>query len=148
MSASQREAAVAALLTRVTSAFAWKTPPCRRLKLWSEVPKVSRPTCFLFEGGSETHTNTTSAIGRVQIEVRLFVYTDASSSTVAPATLLNQIADAIDAAMKPAGADVPLGRNTLAGTVYWARIEGASLKAPGDLDGDGILVVPIRITLP
>ena len=148
MNASGREAAVTALLAAVTGAFAWPTPPSRRLKLWADVPRPTRPACFLFEGGNETHANTTSPIGRRTIEVRLFVYTDASLPTVPPASQLNTIADALDAALTPKGADIPLGRNTLGGAAYWARIEGASLKAPGDLDGDGILVVPVRITLP
>lgn len=148
MSATSREAAVTALLAAVEGAFAWGTPPTRRLKLWAEVPRAARPACFLFEGGNETHTNKTSPIGRRTVEVRLFVYTDASLLTAPPASQLNAIADALDAALAPTGADIPLGRNTLGGTAYWARIEGSTLKAPGDLDGDGILVVPVRITLP
>ena len=148
MSGTGREAAVTALLTAVTGAFAWGTPPSRRLKLWSDVPKATRPACFLFEGGNETHANTMSPIGRRTVEVRLFVYTDASSTAVPPSSQLNDIADALDAALAPKAADIPLGRNTLGGAAYWARIEGSTLKAPGDLDGDGILVVPVRITLP
>ena len=148
MSATGREAAVTALLATVTGAFAWATPPSRRLKLWSDVPRLTRPACFLFEGGNETHANTTSPISRRTIEVRLFVYTDASSLVSPPASQLNTIADALDAALAPKAADIPLGRNTLGGAAYWARIEGSTLKAPGDLDGDGILVVPVKITLP
>lgn len=148
MSATGREAAVTALLAAVTGAFAWGVPPSRRLKLWADVPKGTRPACFLFEGGNETHANTTSPIGRRTVEVRLFVYIDATSTTSPPASQLNAIADALDAALAPKGSDISTGRNTLGGAAYWARIEGSTLKAPGDLDGDGILVVPIKITLP
>ena len=148
MSVTGREAAVTALLATVTGAFAWGVPPSRRLKLWSDVPKATRPACFLFEGGNETHTNANLGVGKRTVEVRLFVYTDASSTAVPPASQLNDIADALDVALAPKGADIPLGRNTLGGAAYWARIEGSTLKAPGDLDEDGILVVPVRITLP
>ena len=56
--------------------------------------------------------------------------------------------DALDAALAPAGADLTLGRCTLGGTAYRCAIDGKPLKDPGDLDGDGLLLVPITIVLP
>ncbi len=56
--------------------------------------------------------------------------------------------DALDATLEPAGADVALGRLTLGGTAYSCAVAGRPLKDPGDLDGDGLLVVPIQIILP
>ncbi len=50
--------------------------------------------------------------------------------------------------LEPAGADVALGRLTLGGTAYSCAVAGRPLKDPGDLDGDGLLVVPIQIILP
>ena len=56
--------------------------------------------------------------------------------------------DALDTAFAPTGTDIGLGRNTLAGTAYSCRIDGKVLKDPGDLDGDALLVVPVKIVLP
>jgi len=145
---SFREQAIAALLARVASAYAWATPPGRRLKLWSDVPAAMRPACFLFEGGSETYEHAAEAPPKRMLSVRLFIYVDAHDPAAIGAATLNTIMDALDAALAPAGAELALGRTTLGGAAYRASIDGRPLKDPGDLDGDGLLVVPITIVLP
>ena len=145
---SIREQAVAALATRVALAYAWATPPSRRLKLWSDVPPAMRPACFLFEGGAETYADAAGAMPKRSLQVRLFVYVDAHDPATVGAAALNAIMDALDEALEPAGADLALGRTTLGGAVYRASIDGKPLKDPGDLDGDGLLVVPITLVLP
>lgn len=148
MAATPRESAIGALINIVASAYPWKAGPARRLKLWSDVPAASRPACFLFEGGQETYTwNEASAAKRI-IEVKLFVYLNAKDPSVAGSALLNDVMDALDAAFAPSGKDLPLGRNTLGGTVYQCRIDGKALKDPGDIDGDAVLIVPVRLVLP
>lgn len=143
-----REPAVAALLQRVTSAYAWASPPTRRLKLWSDVPPAMRPACFLFEGGAETYADTSGPNPKRSLDLRLFIYIDAHDPGAIGAAKLNGIMDALDAALAPQGADAISGRLTLGGTAYRCSIEGKPLKDPGDLDGDGLLVVPITIVLP
>ena len=145
---SARETAIGALLTRVGAAYAWAAPPSRRLKLWSDVPPAMRPACFLFEGGAETYEHVANGAPKRSLDLRLFIYVDAHDPSAIGALALNTIMDALDLALAPAGADVVSGRTTLGGTAYRASIEGKPLKDPGDLDGDGLLVVPIRIVLP
>ena len=151
---SQREVAVTALLDLVTRAYPWTVPPSRKLKLWSapECAKANRPMAFLYEGGNETHTWQSGAVPKRTIEVRIFVYTDGADDTVPGSPQLNQIADALDNALSgPCAIDPMAGRNTLGGAAYWCRIEGNSLKVPGDIDasdGTGILMIPVKITLP
>ena len=145
---SMREAAIGALSQRVASAFAWASPPSRRLKLWSDVPPSMRPACFLFEGGTEAYENAAGGTQKRSLDVRLFVYVDARDPAALGAAQLNMIMDALDTALAPSGADLALGRLTLGGAAYRCTIEGKPMKDPGDLDGDGILVVPIRIVLP
>jgi hypothetical protein len=143
-----REAAVTALATSVAAAYPWATGPVRRLKLWSDVPSVNRPAAFLFEGGAETYEWSQGAAPKRAIEVKLFAYLDAKDPGAVGSALLNGVMDALDAALAPQGADVPRGRNTLGGTAYLCRIDVKPLKDPGDLDGDALLIVPIRIVLP
>ncbi len=145
---SIREQAVGALLRRVTTAYAWASPPSRRLKLWSDVPASMRPACFLFEGGAETYENSTAGASKRSLQLRLFIYVDAHDPATIGAAALNTIMDALDQALAPTGSDLPLGRLTLGGVAYRASIDGKPLKDPGDLDGDGLLVVPITIVLP
>ena len=145
---SQREQAIAALLGRIAAAYPWAAPPSRRLKLWADVPAAMRPAAFLHEGGSETYDNAAGGTPRRRLSPRLFAYIDAHDPGIAGAAALNAIMDALDAALAPAGADLALGRCTLGGTAYRCSIEGKPLKDPGDLDGDGLLLVPFTIVLP
>lgn len=143
-----RNGAVEALKTVVAGIWVWKVPPSRRLKLFADVPARDRPCAFLHEGGDETYTWQSGSIPRRKIEVKVFVYIDAKNPSVIGAAQINDIMDAFDNKLSPRGADAMLGRNTLAGTQYMARIAGRPIKVPGDLDGDGLLIVPVEIELP
>jgi len=140
-----RETAIGALLTLVTNAYAWTSAPSRRLKLWGDVPLANRPACFLFEGGQEAYEWQRSPDPKRTIEVRLFIYVNAKDPTLVGSSQLNDIMDALDAALAPS-AGQPM--QNLGGAAYWARIAATPFKDPGDLDGDGLLIVPIKITLP
>lgn len=148
MTATTRDAALSALADLVDSAYAWKTGPSRKLKLWSDVPVTSRPACFLFEGGLETYAWSESAIPKRVIEAKIFAYLNANDRAVIGASLLDGVMDALDSAFMPKGADAVLGRNTLDGHVYSCRIDGKVLKDPGDFDGDALLIVPVKLVLP
>jgi hypothetical protein len=146
MGATQRETAVQALQNLLAGAYAWKSGP--RLKLWSDVPAMSRPACFIFEGGQETYSWSESALPKRAIEVKLFIYLSAKDPTIVGAALLNTVMDALDEAFALSGADLSTGRNTLGGAVYHCRVDGKTLKDPGDLDGDALLIVPVKLILP
>ncbi len=61
---------------------------------------------------------------------------------------MNVALDALDAALAPTGADIAAGRQTLGGAVYDCRITGVPVRDVGDLDGDGLAVVSVRLVLP
>lgn len=143
-----RESAISALIALIADAYPWATGPSRRLKLWSDVPAANRPACYLFEGGQETYSWSENALPKRVIEVRLFVYVSAKDPTIAGASLLNTVMDTLDSVFSISGNDLVLGRNTLGGAVYSCRIDGKVLKDPGDLDGDALLIVPVRMALP
>jgi len=148
MSVISREAAIVALMRLIASAYTWQTGPSRRLKLWSDVPAANRPACFLFEGGAETYVWSEGAVPKRSLEVKIFIYLNAKDPGIAGASLLNNVMDALDAAFTLTSSDVVTGRNTLGGAAYHCRIDGKPLKDPGDLDGDALLIVPVKITLP
>ena len=49
---------------------------------------------------------------------------------------------------RPPDSDLALGRQTLGGAVYDCRITGVPVRDVGDLDGDGLAVVAVRLVLP
>lgn len=139
-----REAIYAALFALITPAYAWKNDPARRVKLWIDVPNEQRPAMFQFEGHDEVWDWSNSANPRVYFEASIFIYTSAPQPNIG-ATILNQVLNAVTTRLLPTGADVTTGRQTLGGLVQWARIQGSVTRVPGDIDGDGMAIVPIRI---
>lgn len=140
-----REAAINALSTVLTGAFAWNAAVRRRLVLWGDCPTSQRPCAFIFQGAKENYNNANSVNQRRRIEVKIFIYTDAKPPTTIGSADQDAIMDALDAAFAP-----PPGSafQQLAGTAFWGRIDGDVFRDPGDLDGDGLLIIPFQITLP
>jgi hypothetical protein len=142
-----REAAFSALFAAVSAAYPWGLAS-RRLKLWSEAPAALRPALFQLEAGAEIYTWTSPATPRRTLEAKLFLYFDARDPAIPGASAINAALDALDAALTPVGADLALGRQTLGGIVHDCKINGVPLRDPGDLDGDGLAVVAVRVVLP
>jgi len=142
-----REAAFSALFAAVSAAYPWGLAS-RRLKLWGEVPATLRPALFQLEAGPETYQWVTPAAPKRTLEAKLFLYFDARDPATPGASALNAALDALDAALAPAGADLTLGRQTLGGAVHDCKISGVPVRDPGDLDGDAIAVVAVRLALP
>lgn len=136
-----------ALFAVASGAYAWGNTPSRRLKLWTDVPPEVRPALFQFEGGTDPYTWRATPADRIRkLVARWFVYLDAKDPSIVASSQINDILDAFDAAMDPPSGN--RGLNTLGGTCSMARITGVPLKDPGDLDGDGMIIVEIEITLP
>ncbi|HXY57616.1 MAG TPA: hypothetical protein VEH76_03455 [Methylocystis sp.] len=146
-----REAVMTALVARLQS-IVFSAPVngqtsfltvSRRLKLWGEAPKSQRPALFVTEHREQPSYQSEALPIRTTLSVDLFIYIDSSDQNTVPASALNIILDAIDAALKPGPANN--NRQTLGGLVSHCRIEGQVLKDPGDLDGDGLLWVPLKL---
>jgi hypothetical protein len=149
MSAKREDIAVK-LLAVIAGAYQWGSPPSRRLKLWSDVPAAQRPAAFLQEPG-ETRIAQSLTLTKRAFKFRLFVYTNAKpvNAETPGASEINAILDAIDKAFEPSGADKLTGRMTLGGiAVQHCQINGEILIDAGDLDGDGLAVVPIQVLMP
>jgi len=142
-----REAAFSALFAAVSSAYPWGLAS-RRIKLWSEVPAALRPAFFQLESGPETYQWASPSTPRRALEAKLFLYFDARDPTTPGATAINNALDAIDAALAPVSSNVGLGRQTLGGAVYDCKITAVPVRDTGDLDGDGLAVVAVRLIGP
>jgi hypothetical protein len=145
-----REAIYAALFALVspTSVYPWVGTPARRLKLWADVPLDQRPILYQFEGVEETYKWANNyAAPIVTIEAHLFAYINAKDVSIVGSTQINQILNALHNALAPTGADIQRGKNTLGGLVQWCRIDGKIFRDPGDIDGDGLVRVPVLINV-
>ncbi len=142
-----REAAFSALFAAVSAAYPWGLAS-RRMKLWSEVPSTLRPAFFQLESGPETYQWPSPATPKRTFEARLFLYFDARDPTTPGSSAINAALDAIDAALAPSGADASSGRQTLGGAVHDCKISGVPVRDTGDLDGDGLAVVSVRLVGP
>jgi len=142
-----REAAFSALFERLSGAYEWGVAS-RRIKLWSEVPARMRPALFQLEAGPETYQWTSLATPRRTFDVKLFLYFDARDPSRPGATAINYALDAIDAALAPSRLDIAKGRQTLGGKVYDCKIVAVPVRDTGDLDGDGLAVVSVRLVAP
>ena len=140
-----RESIMTALFNLISSSSSFNTAS-RRLQLWSNVAATDKPALFLCERG-ETYTRASEAVPEsVTLNVDIYIYIDAGKDQgITPATFLNNLIDAIDAVLAPN----PLtGLQTLGGLVSHCWIEGKIMKDAGDLDGDGVAVIPLRILVP
>jgi hypothetical protein len=140
-----REAILSALFTLVSGSATFNTAS-RRLQLWTSVASSDKPAIFMTERGDNYMRASEAVPEAVTMDVDIYVYTDAGKDqSIVPASILNPLIDAVDAALAPN----PLtGTQTLGGLVSHCWIEGKIMKDPGDLDGDGVAVIPVKILLP
>lgn len=137
-----REVIMTALFNLVAASSTFTTAS-RRLKLWTDVAASDKPAIFVAERGD---TYTRGSDGRPAIvvyEADIFIYTNAGKDkSIVPAIALNNLIDAVDAALAPSRVN---GRQSLGGLVSHCWIEGKILKDPGDLDGDVLAIIPVKI---
>lgn len=147
-----REQIYAALFT-LASTVTWGASKTfvftsRRVRLWDDLPAVPA----LCQGEhAETVSQATRMPPRRTLTAEWYVYQRIGKDPAAiPATENNNILDAIEAVFVPTFADpgFPDQRLTLGGLVHHCWIDGNILKVPGDIDGDGLLVVPIHMLVP
>jgi hypothetical protein len=142
-----REAAFSALFASVAGAYRWGVAS-RRMKLWTDVPASMRPALFQLECGPETYQWTSAAQPQRSILAKLFLYFDSRDPLTPGTAALNEALDAIDAALAPQVLDAVAGRQTLGGAVYDCKIVGVPIRDTGDVDGDGLAIVNVKLLLP
>lgn len=136
----QREPIFAALAARLGTLPGVVTFS-RRLRHWNDVAAVEQPAVFLAQGAQNATTDTgLPTIWTLSADLYVYVRTDGGQD---PGPILNQVLDAIDAALAPDN-DVA-GRQTLGGLVHYCRIEGAIETDEGTLGDQAVAIIPISI---
>jgi hypothetical protein len=120
----------------------------RRFRIWGDVPRNERPALFLRQRTDEyARPAGPSVPQKVTLDCELWIYTfsDPQNAAVVPAIQMNDLLDLIDTALAPS----PLiGVQQLGGIVQHCWIEGPIVQDNGDLDGDGVATIPIKILVP
>ena len=118
----------------------------RRLLRWDEVS--AQPALYLRRVGATDQYDHDSLFSITTLECEAWIYCNAGQNPdlapdiglTASERLLRQ-----SLAYDDPGGDA---RFTIGGRVYWCRVEGKTDASPGDMGGQAIARVPIRITLP
>ena len=151
MTATREQAMVALFNTLKSATMADNVTPAfklasRRIKLWGDVPAQQQPALFLIETHETRMQQPPQGMpSKLLMKASAVVYTSTPDTGI-PSTAMNLALDSIERALKPDD----LSRNvfTLGGIVYRCWVEGNIIKTPGDLDGQGMAIVPILMLLP
>ena len=128
--------------------LSWGTPPqgfayiSRRVRLAADLPAL--PALCQAEH-DESFARTPGLDPRRTLGAAWMIHQATADPDAVPASANNALMDAIEAALAPDSAD---GCCTLGGLVQHCWIEGEVFKDPGDLDGQALLIAPIRILIP
>lgn len=141
-----RETIMTALLAHLSSVAAFKTKS-RRLRKPESFRLDEVPALMLLEAAEMHRSPSTRQPPIRRMMAQAVLYTDVGTDANAiPAATINNILDAIEAALAP---DNPLtGQFTLGGKVESIVVDGRVVKAPGDLTGKSLAIVPLSILMP
>jgi hypothetical protein len=120
----------------------------RRVKLFADCPVF--PGCYQAEHTSMVSKKRNGPY-REEWGANWIIYHNVGQDeNIVAATENNRIMASVRAVMKPLPNDPGVfdNRNTLGGLVYDCFLDGRLFKDPGDLDGEGMLVVPIKLLVP
>ena len=81
-----------------------------------------------------------------KIEAEVLIFVPTGDPGTEPETVMNNILDAIEAAVIPQRGVSQFNRQTLDGNVYDCRINGMIERDPGFIGGIGAAAIPIEIT--
>lgn len=114
----------------------------RRPILWNEIKPTELPALVIIQEGDTYVYQSENTPPKVTLNTTLLIYTKASQEKAyIPATLMNNLKDSIDDALK---ADYT-GKQTLGGLVSHCRVEGDCPLEDGSLDGTGVAVVRVKM---
>src|SRR4051812_16293181 len=138
-----REPIYAALFVRVATSAPFVTA-ARRLRHWSDVTPAEQPALFMRQKGEEAAGAERSTPTVWTLALELYIYAHASDPYTAPATVLNPLVDAVEAALAPLTASgiQDLG---LPEMVRHACIAGKIEITEGVLRDQAVAMIPIEI---
>lgn len=121
----------------------------RRLKLWNAVDPSLQPAMFMVQHREGYESRGSGRLIRRFLDMGLWCYAPTNGDDVIGDDLLDSMESGLEGALQP---DDPVKNElTLGGLCYWARIireDNMFIRDPGDIDGQALLVLPVRILVP
>jgi hypothetical protein len=116
----------------------------RRLRHWSDVSPAEQPALFMAQKTELASVKTLGAPTVWTLAIDLYVYAHSSDPYLAPATVLNPLIDAVEAALAPSATTglQDLGQPE---QVQHAYIAGKIETDEGVLGDQAVAIVPIEI---
>jgi len=132
-----------------TEGLVWDTPArgfqarSRRVKMWADAP--TQPALYQVEH-DEFAAKKRGLPYKWEMEAEWVVYQNVAKDAEALGQRENNlILNALRGKLRP---EPGIKRCTLGGLVYDAFFDGRVFKDSGDLDGQGVIVMPIKILVP
>jgi hypothetical protein len=116
----------------------------RRLRHWSSVSPAEQPALFMAQKSELASVRTLGAPTVWTLSVDLYVYAHSSDPYLAPATVLNPLLDAVEAALVPS-ATTGIQDLGLPSVVQHAYISGKIETDEGVLGDQAVAIVPVEI---
>ena len=138
-----REPIYAALFDLAAGAAGFVTAE-RRLRHWSDVAPAEQPSLFMAQKSEIAAVKTLGAPTVWTLLVELYLYAHSSDPHLSPATVLNPLVDAVEAALAPA-ATTGLQHLGLPSMVQHATIAGKIETEEGVLGDQAIAIIPVEI---
>ena len=141
-----REAVATALLAKIVATGAFAAHG-RRARDPAAIGPGDSPACFLVISGEDFVRVAPNLPAKRRLKFAAFIYNDVGVAPNAiPETGLNVATEALEAALVP---DNPAtGFCTLGGLVFSAMLIGEARRAPAELTGKALAVVPIEVIVP
>jgi hypothetical protein len=138
-----REPIYAALFDLAAGAAGFVTAE-RRLRHWSDVAPAEQPALFMTQKSEVASVKTLGAPTVWTLLIELYLYAHSSDPYLSPATVLNPLVDAVEAALAPAATTglQDLGRPSM---VQHAMISGKIETEEGVLGDQAIAIIPVEI---
>src|SRR5579885_1773961 len=145
MTAVSREQISVAFFNLIRSAASF-TAASRRFVHWDQVNETQMPFLTMLKTG-EQRGRQGEGLPQLTITEHVFIYLKTSMApNEEPASTMNALLDAIDAAVAPSGADGLNGnRQTLGGLVSHCYPFGPAFIDTGDVDGKAVAAFPFQI---
>lgn len=120
----------------------------RRLKMFNNIDPSVQPCYFLVQHREQYINKGVGTIEQVYLDMGVWAYASTQDETVTGDDYLDSMLEGIQNVMGPD--DPQRNELTLSGLCYWCRImreDNMFIRDPGDIDGQALLVLPIRILL-
>lgn len=122
----------------------------RRVRLFADVPSNQQPACFQAEWATDEQQVTNQPYKTTLMANWVIFQCIGKDKKAIGAIENNLIIGGCRKALAPLPADpgYPDKRNTLNGLVHHCFISGRIFKDPGDIDDQGMIVIPIKLLVP